>query len=190
MTTTTTSRRSVLAGIAAAPALAAPVLAGDAGDVRLRELWAQYLDQVAAERAAHFAIVLPRAAYDAEEPPCPPNVVLGDHLAACRPLWEKHGLDRLYAAWSAAIDRMGETAEAIREQEAEGLFGIGVKLAALPAAGNARDSAPDHEEAILSALSEIDRLIGTSFVASFSVHIPRYDVAADEDEAEEMAVQS
>jgi hypothetical protein len=53
------------------------------------------------------------------------------------------------------------------------------------------DPAPDHEDAIISALGEIDRLIGTTFVSSFSVHV---DVHAydddDEDEGEEIAVQS
>lgn len=183
---TTKTRRAVLAGATALPALAAPAFASHAGDSRLRELWAQYLDHLAAYLAAHLAIAMPRAAYDAEEPPCPPDVSPGHHSEACRPLWQKHDLDRLYDAWSAAAERINETVEAIRKEQAEGLFGVGVKLAALPGDGNARDPAPDHEEAILSALSEIDRLIGTTFVSSFSVHV--YD--HDEAEAEEMAVQS
>jgi hypothetical protein len=111
-------------------------------------------------------------------------VLSGHHFEACRPLWKKHGLDRLYDAWNAAGEQADETAEAIREEEAEGLFGIGVKLAALPVDGNCRDYAPDHEDAIIAALGEIDRMIGTTFVSSFSVHVYAHD------EAEEMAVQS
>jgi hypothetical protein len=182
----TTSRRAVLAGIAASPALAAPALASHASDARLRELWAQYLEHLAADQAACLAMAMARAAYDAEEPPCPPNVLPFHHSEAFRPLWKKRGLDRLFAAWNAAGERADEIVKAIREEEAEGLFGIGVKLAALPVDGNARDDAPDHEDAIVSALSEIDRMIGTTFVSSFSVHIHN----DDESGAEETAVQS
>jgi hypothetical protein len=62
------TRRAVLAGIAAAPALAAPALANETSDVRLRELWPQYLKDLAAELAAHAAMELPRAAYEADQP--------------------------------------------------------------------------------------------------------------------------
>src|ERR1700686_2361514 len=127
-----TTRRAVLAGIAAAPALAAPVLAHPAGDSRLRELWAQYLKDLAGELAARAALDPARAAYDAEEPPCPDDMSPGHHFEACRPLWKKHGLDRLYDAWNDAGERTDATIKAILEQEAEGLFGVGAKLAALP----------------------------------------------------------
>jgi hypothetical protein len=166
------SRRAVLAGIATAPALAAPALAHQAGDTRLRELWAQYLEKFAAERAIDAAIDPARAAYDAEEV----GGASASHLSeANHPLWKKHGLDRLHDAWNAAGELVDETVEAIREEEAEGLFGIGVKLAALPADGGSRDPVPDHEDAIVSALTEIDRLIGSAFVSSFSVHMDEAD---------------
>jgi hypothetical protein len=171
------TRRAVLAGIAAAPALAAPALAAHAGnDVRLRELWAQYLEKFAAERAIDAAIVPTRAAYDAEEV----GGAAANHLSeANQPLWIKHGLDRLYEDWNAAGELVEEIVEAILEEEAEGLFGIGVKLAALPADGNCRDPAHDHEDAIISALTEIDRLIGSTFVSSFKVlHMDEVDDGA------------
>ena len=125
------SRRAVLAGIATTPALAAPALASQ-GDIRLRELWAQYLEDLAAEQAVYSVQERARAEYDAELPPCPPDIRIADHYEAHRPLWEKHGLDRLYEAWNDAGERTDETVKAILEQDAEGLFGVGAKLAALP----------------------------------------------------------
>jgi hypothetical protein len=59
------SRRAVLAGIATAPAPAAPALAYQAGDARLRELWSQYLEDVATERGAHAAFALAHIAHKA-----------------------------------------------------------------------------------------------------------------------------
>jgi class 3 adenylate cyclase len=162
------SRRAVLAGIATAPALAAPALANHTGDVRLRELWAQYLEYLAAELAAHAATESARAAYDAEEPPCPPDVRIADHLRAQRPLWEKHDLDRLYNIWNEAGELTDATVKAILEQEAEGLFGVGAKIAALPTQ-DGQDPAFEHERAMRSALSNIDRLIGTTFLAAFAL---------------------
>ena len=162
------SRRAVLAGIAAAPALAAPALADQAGDAKLRELWARYLKDLAAEQAVSAALDPARAAYDAEEPPCPDDVSPGHHHEACRPLWKKHGLDRLYEAWNDAGARTDAAAKAILEQEAEGLFGVGAKLAALPSQED-QDLAYDQEAAIRSALRDIDRLIGTTFLAAFAL---------------------
>jgi hypothetical protein len=94
-------------------------------------------------------------------------VLPGDHWRAQQPLWEKHGLDRLYDAWNVAGKRTDETVKAILEQEAEGLFGIGAKLTALPFED--RDPAYDHEHAIRSVLSDIDRLTGTAFLAAFAL---------------------
>jgi hypothetical protein len=108
-----------------------------------------------------------RAACDAEQPPCPPDVWISDHFRTHRPLWEKHGIDRLYATWNDAGERTDETVRAIREQEAEGLFGIGAKLAALPTQ-DSQDPAYDHEATIRSALRGIDRLIGTTFLVTFA----------------------
>lgn len=162
------SRRAVLGGIAAVPALAAPALAHPAGDARLRDLWAKYLEHFAAEQAISAAIVPARAAYDAEEIGGP----AASHLSeANRPLWKRHGLDRLYDDWNDAVERVDETIEAIQGEQADGLFGIGAKLAALPSDGNCRDPAHDHEDAIISALTEIDRMIGSTFVSAFSVHV-------------------
>jgi hypothetical protein len=230
---TTTSRRTVLAGIAAAPALAAPalgfatpslsfgeemkqrydalcpetkavfrvlVMSDPASDARLRELWAQYLKYLAAELAAHTAAESARAAYEAEEPPCPPDVWIADHHRAQRPLWEKHDLSRLYNIWNDAGELTDATVKAILEQEAEGLFGVGAKIASLPTQ-DGQDPAYEHERAIRSALSNIDRLIGTTFLAAFAlvsktsadddIDEDSEDDDGDDDEAaEEMAVVS
>ena len=187
--TQTTTRRAVLAGIATAPALSAPALASHVGDPRLRELWAQYLEYLAVELAAHAATESARAAYDAEEPPCPPNV-LDWHSPAHRSLWEKHGLDRLYDAWNDAGERTDATVKAILEQEAEGLFGVGAKLAALPTQ-EGQDSSYEHERAIRSALTDIDRLIGTTFLAAFALTSNTSvddDIDEDDDDDEDEAV--
>jgi hypothetical protein len=94
----THSRRAVLAGIAASPALAAPALASQ-GDTRLRELWALYQEKLAAEQAIQASIMPARAAYDAEEV----DGAGASHLSkANQPIWEKHGLDRLYEDWNDA----------------------------------------------------------------------------------------
>jgi hypothetical protein len=133
------SRRAVVAGIATAPAITGPALAltDTSADARLRELWAQYLENLAAERAVVAELEPARAAYDAEEPPWVP----GERRQKNEQLWKKHGLDRLYEAWNDAHDRMNQAVDAILEQEAEGLFGIGAKLAALPC-DNTRDRPP------------------------------------------------
>jgi hypothetical protein len=178
---------NALVGAAATPALAAPALAARSGDAKLRELWAQYLEDLAAEQAAYAAQEQARAAYDAEEPPCPDGVSHGVHFDAQRPLQEKHDLNRLYEAWNDAGERTDETVRAIREQEAEGLFGIGAKLAALPTQ-DMQDPAYDHEATIRSALRGIDQLIGTTFLVTFatvsgtSADDDLYEESEDEDD--------
>jgi hypothetical protein len=47
-------------------------------------------------------------------------------------LWRKHGLEELWNAWNSATEAMEATSAAILAVEAEGLLGIGIKLAALP----------------------------------------------------------
>ena len=104
-----------------------------AQDVELRLLWSEYLVHADAHAAAQEKQKPARAAFDAEFPPCPDDVLPGEHWRAHNWLWRKHGLDHLSDAWNAAGSAMCETAETILQTEAAGLFGIGVKLAALPA---------------------------------------------------------
>jgi hypothetical protein len=88
--------------------------------------------------------------------------------------------------------RTDATVKAILEQEAEGLFGVGAKLAALPTQ-EGQDSSYDHERAIRSALSDIDRLIGTTFLAAFALtsntsaddYLYEEDAETDDDEEDE-----
>jgi hypothetical protein len=103
-----------------------------------------------------------RARYDAEEPPCPDDVLPGHHLEANQWLWKKHGLDTLYDAWNNAGEAMGESIEVIRDTEATGLLGILVKFLALPT----DTEAEDYEESYVSALPDIDRLLGSNFVGA------------------------
>jgi hypothetical protein len=59
---------AILAGIATAPALAAPALGNPAGDASFRDLWPQYLERLAAQQSVGAAGHKARArAYDAKE---------------------------------------------------------------------------------------------------------------------------
>ena len=118
-----------------------------------------------------------------EESPCPDGVSPGDHFNAQQPRWKRHYLDRVYEAWNDVGERTDETVRAIREQEAEGLFGVGAKLAALPTQ-DSQDPAYDHEATIRSALRGIDQLIGTTFLATFATVSK---TSADDDDYEEDA---
>jgi hypothetical protein len=177
--TTTTSRRAVLAGAATlatgaavnVAAIAATRAAPASGDSELRRLWSEYLMHADAYAEALEKYEPARAAFDAEYSRCPRNVSWGHHF---EPLWEKHGLEPLDAARNAADDETNETIAAIRRAQAEGLFGVGVKLAALP---NECDP-EDYEEAIAAALQDINRLIGSDF-----------EIIVD-DEDDDAAVQS
>jgi hypothetical protein len=154
-----TSRRAVLAGLAAAPLASSAAASAAGSDAELRCLWGQYVAELEAERIAHERIKLPRAAFDAE---CPP---LGSDAfwEARKPLWDKHGLEPLYGAWNATCDAMRKTITAIRATPAGGLFGIGVKLAALPADSSLGLSEEEYQEAIAATLADINRLAGTDF---------------------------
>jgi hypothetical protein len=109
-----------------------------------------------------------RAAHDAEMPPCPDDVLPGDHWREYRWLWDKHGLEPLWDAISEADKGMSDVIEKMLKTEATGLFGIGVKLAALPnhlkLAGGRSCDPDDYIEPVASVLSDINRLIGTDFI--------------------------
>jgi hypothetical protein len=50
-----------------------------------------------------------------------------------------HKLDRLSEDWSDTVERREEIIKTILKEKAEGLFGVGVKLAALPKDGRCAD---------------------------------------------------
>jgi hypothetical protein len=184
--TTNLSRRAALArlsvaaaaGAVALPAAAsalgglAPQTAGHSGDAELRRLWEHYLARAAARISANEKLIPARAAFDAEMPPCPKDVLPGHHFAAHYWLWQKHGLDRLNADWNAATNEESEIVATIQRTQAEGIIGIGIKLAALPAPITSgvvpvRDN-EDRYETILAALVDIDRLAGTNLVEIYA----------------------
>jgi hypothetical protein len=164
------SRRHLVTTAATLPALAMPAVAGTAhaslpegdGDAALLRLWSEYLARADAHTAAQNEMEPARALYDAEEPPCPADVLPGHHWEACQWLWKKHGLDALSDAWNNAGEAMEETIEAIRDTEASGLLGVLVKFLALPPDAEQ----PDYEEAYDSALTDINRLLGSNFVGA------------------------
>jgi hypothetical protein len=164
------SRRSLVSA-AALPALAVPavaVAASESDPVR-RNLWCEYLVHEAAYEAAQEKYVPTRAAFNAELPPCPDDVLPGHHWKAHQWLWNKYGLDALRDALCDADNRMGAIVEEILKAEANSLFGIGVKLAALPSGDCLHESHHDPQgyvDAAASVLSDINRLLGTDFVST------------------------
>jgi hypothetical protein len=151
-------------------------------DAVLRNLWSEYLVLADARDKVAQKYATARASYDAERPPCPDGVLPGDHHRAYEWLWQKHGLEQLWDAADAAHDRMDDIVKGILCVEATSLFGIGVKLAALPGSyslSEGRSNDPeDYVESVASVLSDINRLIGTDFVG---VECEQYD---EEEEAE------
>src|ERR1700730_12150002 len=165
------TRRKVLATIATAAAASAastvaltasPALAG--ADAALLSLWAEYLGHALAHEAAQAAYKPIRAAFDAEMPPFPPDVLPGHHWEAMQPLWRSYGLEELSDASNNAYNRASATIAAIQATPAEGLIGIGIKLAALPL-DRENVSEEDMADAIASALEDIALLTGTDFAA-------------------------
>lgn len=136
-------------------------IAPDAGnsqaDAELFRLWQEYQANVRDYEAADAACAPVRAAFDAEMPPCPEDVLPGDHWREQQPLWNKYGLDALCDVCNAADEKARATIAAILAAKAGGLLGIGIKLAAVPV-----DSVEpeDLEEGIASALADIRTLTG------------------------------
>jgi hypothetical protein len=145
------------------PALAATPAAP--ADAKLRQLWSEYLTHADAYAVARERYEPARAAFDAEFPPCPDGVQPDDHRLAHDWLWRKHNLDVLWGACNAATSAIRATIATILHTKAEGLLGIGVKLAAMPPNPN-EWTFEDYEDAVVAALEDIDRLIGSGFAAN------------------------
>jgi hypothetical protein len=159
--TTSLSRRSVLAGVsvAVAPMAAGAGLSGD--DAELRRLWAEYLAARAAEASEESNMRNTSAVFDALMPPCPHNVLPGAHWESppVQSLRKSTGADAAYDRWQAAAYATEDVFDRIQRTPAQGLLGIGVKLAPL-----SFDLDPeDHEEAVSAALACINRLTGSNF---------------------------
>jgi hypothetical protein len=156
-------RRALLAAtlpaVAAMPVGAAPV------DAKLRHLWSEYLTHADGYTAARERYETARAAFDAELPPLPDGVQPGDHRLAHDWLWRKHNLDMLWGACTATTSAIRETIATILHTEAEGLLGVGVKLAAMPPNPD-EWTFEDYEDAVVAALEDIDRLTGSGFAAN------------------------
>jgi hypothetical protein len=156
------TRRNVLAAAAVAVP-AAGVLT--AADTRLRQLWSEYVARVAAYEVADRKYKLAREAFDAEHPPCPDDVLPGDHWRASSGLWQKHGLEELSEAWNATAVAVSNAVAEILTAPAEGFFGIGAKLSALPTCPDEED----YEAAMNAALEDIERILGVSVFPAISV---------------------
>lgn len=191
-----TTRRAILAGIATAPALAAPTIAATADieisrqprpDARLRELWAQYLEAFEIKVAAHDDFGLAHDAYKLEEVRAEDGTALygGHDHPLNRPIWDKYDASRLYDVWMVEHDRLSGLITAIQAEKAEGLFGVAVKLVAQDYDDCGHEDSAEHEDAIRSALVDIDRMIGTDFRSLFDEHGHRlrFVTAAEYDEA-------
>jgi hypothetical protein len=175
------SRRMLVSGAAALPALAVPALAVPAvatadqaaPDNELRRLWSDYLGRVAEYEAICEKHSSARAAFEAEMPPCPDGVVEGVHWAAKQSLRDKHGLDPLYDAWNEAHEGVSEIVTAIQQTQAESLFGVGVKLTAI----EMQHEEWDLRRATQATLTDIDRLIGGDFSRA-SARIEQHSMGA------------
>jgi hypothetical protein len=165
---TSLNRRALVAGAAVLPAIAVPAAAQCVlgGDAELRRLWSEYSSQRALYLSAYETYRPRRVAFDAAMPPCPDDVLLGHHWRAHEWLFQKYGVQKPLEAMNEASAAMRDTVDAIRRIDAVGLFGVGVKLAALetgPFHGTIGGEAEDYEEAARSTLAGIDRILGTSF---------------------------
>jgi hypothetical protein len=121
------NRRSAIAALGSLPALSVPAASSPISDAPLRALWAQYLAQVARDKALLERVALSRAAVDAELPPKGKD----DRWETFEALSLKHGHRQHYDEWCDGHAEIAETVRQIQQTPAEGVFGIGVKLAAI-----------------------------------------------------------
>jgi hypothetical protein len=155
-------RASTATAAVAVVAVAGTQALASTQDAELRRLWSEYLGHVDTCATARKKMEPARAAFDAQFPPCPDDVLPGDHWCAHDWLWQKHDLQSLSDAWHAARAGMRETIDTILQTKAEGLFGIGVKLAAMTTDQRERDLY-EYEDAVVAVFDDIDRLLGSDF---------------------------
>ena len=169
----TISRRSVILSAAPLVLAAGGVTSSPAAseDLPLRALWAQYLEQAAQLRELRTIIDPGEAAFNAQHTP-PWDFPAGHFLTAkaAHDYGDEWRGAREAAAngsdWGAARDEWERVSsehwrimETIRATSAETLFGLGVKLAAMPEA----DQEQNYIDALHAALADIDRLTGGDF---------------------------
>lgn len=161
-TNESTSRRSMLKAAVAltASTAALPALAGVApADAKLRRLWVIYLDRMRLCAAAEGPYLAADKATMAEVP-APHTMPWPDtYRSEFERASEKYGRSRFYDSWNEADSAVREVVELIRVTPAEGVFGIGVKLAAL----GAWTEEADVLDAVTSAVADIERLTGVAF---------------------------
>jgi hypothetical protein len=170
------SRRSALtviaaAGVVPAGGAGAACVAADDPDAELRRLWSEYQRLVRLSDAARDAHQPFRDAADAKI-----ATFEGDPRGADWAAWIAFSNEcraepnhvRTWGAYCAVCDVSAPVIRAIHSSEAKTLFGVAVKLAAVPL-GDFDDQ--DMTDAGLSVLRDIDRLLGTDF---FSRNAERY----------------
>ena len=187
--TSTTTRRAVLAGIAAMPAISVPAVAAASSiaaapsvnaaplldpDAELRRLWGLYRIELDAYTEAAAIHAPRRAALNRDMKPyhfslnsCAEE--LADSLGwdafhevqtkAHKRLWRKHKVGGPWRTMNRHFSRAEALIEAIRSIEARTPFGVGVKLSALPLDPDDYD----HGIAIRAALPDLDKLCGGAF---------------------------
>jgi hypothetical protein len=106
-----------------------------------------------------------------------------DHCLENQSLRKELGGDAAYDAWNDATLVLDKTVKKIQRTPAEGLFGIGVKLAAL--AYEEHMDVIDVQIAVAAALADLDKIAETSF-ANYS-HEQVGDLPDDDEEADDGA---
>lgn len=156
---------AALAAVTAVPATTLAMTAEAQSDAELRRLWSQYLDHLRTERAARGAH---KPAYTAcmakAQERFPGNgFMLKWPREEFEQLWRSFDMDRLCDVWHDAATVLDGTIAAIRATPAEGLVGIGIKLAVMDP--EPAGEAEDYEEGMDSALADIARLTGVDLAA-------------------------
>jgi hypothetical protein len=156
MTIKATSRRQLVKSAVAAPIMGAPVLApATPADAELRRLLREYVDRMRVYHETEAPYLAAAEAVKAETP-SPRDVPWEVYRREWERASEKHSRGQLYDRWCEADRAVRETIKAIRATPAEGVFGIGVKLAALGGW-----TCPENlEEAVYSVMDDVARLTG------------------------------
>ena len=166
----------------------APASSTIKGDVELRRLWSEFIRRRAAYRAAWERYQPVYETFIAELPPCPHDVLPGDHMRAHNWLWRKYGLEELWSTWNSTNEALEEVFAAILAVEAEGLLGIGIKLAALPVEFEL--DSEDLQKARDAVLTDIERSLGMTLeeaaTSPMSGPVPDPIFAAIEDQQAKM----